>query len=73
MEVQRQHGLLQNYIVVTVTRKNENPLGYLYEKLGLASTDEHRVTAKGIQQDTTEFMRTFSLLYDILQGEFSNE
>ncbi len=73
VEVQRQHGLLQNYIVVTVTRKNENPLGYLYEKLGLASPDEHRVTAKGIQQDATEFMRTFSLLYDMLQGEFSNE
>ena len=29
VEVQRQHGLLQNYIVVTVTRKNENPLAEL--------------------------------------------
>lgn len=73
VEVQRQYGLLQNYIVVTVTRKNENPLGYLYEKLGLTAPDEQRVTAKGIQQDTTEFMRMFSLLYDMLQGEFSEE
>lgn len=71
VEVQRQHGFLQNYIVVTVTRKNENPLGYLYEKLGMTSPDEQKVTAKAVQQDTTEFMRTFSLLYDMLQGEFS--
>ena len=37
----------------------------------MTSPDEQKVTAKAVQQDTTEFMRTFSLLYDMLQGEFS--
>lgn len=69
--VERERGMLQNYITVTVTRKNENPLGYLYEKLGLTSSDEHRITAKSVQSDTTEFIRNVSLLYDVLQGMFS--
>ncbi len=65
----RDTGLMQNYITVKVTRKNEDPLSYLYEKLGLVSEEEYEVTAKGIQADTTEFMRNVSLLYDAVKGD----
>lgn len=71
--VKRDLGLLQTYITVTVTRKNENPLGYLYEKLGMTSPDEYKVTAKGIQADTTEFIRNVSLLYDAVKGDLIKE
>ena len=70
VEVKRQQGILQNYIVVTVTRQNENPLGFLYDKLGITSPDKYRISAKGVQQEPTEFMRNISLLYDFLKGEF---
>lgn len=71
-QVRRETGLLaqHNYITVTVTRQNENPLGYLYDKLGLNSPDEYKVTAKAVQTDVTEFMRNLSLIYDIINGEF---
>lgn len=62
---------LHGYVRVTVTRQNENPLGYLYEKLGLTTPDEFTVTAKAVQTDSTEFMRNFSLLCDLVTGEFS--
>ena len=65
----RDTGLMQNYITVKITRKNEDPLSYLYEKLGLVSEEEYEVTAKGIQADTTEFMRNVSLLYDAVKGD----
>ena len=70
-QVRRKTGLLgqHNYITVTVTRSNENPLGYLYDKLELISPDEYKVTAKAVQTDATEFMRNLSLIYDIMQGD----
>lgn len=63
---------LHGYVLVTVTRQNENPLGYLYEKLGLTTPEEFTVTARALQADKTEFMRNFSLLMDIVTGEFSD-
>lgn len=69
VSAERDKGILQNYIKVTVTRNNENPLAYLYEKLGLTSESEYQVTAKGIQADMTEFMRNVSLLYDAVKGD----
>lgn len=71
VKVSREQGILQNNILVTVTRKNENPLGYLYEKLGLTSQENFKVTSKAVQADTTELIRNISLLYDFSQGEFS--
>lgn len=69
IKVGRDTGLMQNYITVKVTRKNEDPLSYLYEKLGLVTEEEYEVTAKGIQADMTEFMRNVSLLYDVVKGD----
>lgn len=69
IKVGRDKGLMQNYITVKVTRKNEDPLSYLYEKLGLDSQEKYEVTAKGTQVDMTEFMRNVSLLYDAVKGD----
>lgn len=71
VEVSREQGFLQNNILVTVTRKDENPLGYLFEKLGLTSRNDFKVTSKAVQADTTEWIRNISLFYDFSQGEFS--
>ena len=64
---------LQIYINVTVTRKNENPLGYLFDRIGFRSPDKYEITAKGIQADFVDFIRNVSFLSDIATGEFTNK
>ena len=68
-----ERGILQSYINVTVTRKNENPLGYLFDRIGFRSPDKYEITAKGIQADFVDFIRNVSFLSDIATGEFTNK
>lgn len=66
-------GILQSYINITVTRKNENPIDYLFDRIGFRSPDRYEITAKGIQADFVEFIRNVSFLSDIATGEFTNK
>lgn len=68
-----ERGILQSYISVTVTRKNENPLGYLFDRIGYHSPDKYEITAKGIQADFVDFIRNVSFISDIATGEFSHK
>lgn len=72
VSVKRQLVGFHSYIQVTVSRQNENPLGFLFDKIGLSTPDEFQITAEAVQTDNTEFMRNFSLLCDLLTGEFED-
>lgn len=68
VKVEMEKGLLQNYVKVTVTRKNENPISNLYEKFSFREDKKNQVTAKGIQTNPTDFLRMASFLYDVVKG-----